>query len=69
MLFIAATLKLDWFNQSSDVVTEHGAIMVANFSSRAVFDQRTVVTKGIASNDAALLKGIARYAFRVTHDA
>jgi len=47
MLFIAATLKLDWFNQSSDVVIEHGAIMVANFSSRAVFDQRTVVTKGL----------------------
>ncbi len=69
MLFIASTLKLDWFNQSSDVFTEHGAIMVANFSSRAASDRRTVVTKGIASNDAALLKGVARYAFRVTHDA
>jgi hypothetical protein len=69
MPFIASTLELDWFNQSSDVFTEHGAIMVANFSSRAASDQRTVVTKGIASNDAGLLKGIARYAFRVTHDA
>jgi len=68
MLFIAATLKLDWFNQSSDVFTEHGTIMVANFSSRAASDRRTVVTQGIASNDAALLKGIARYAFCVTHD-
>jgi len=47
MLFIAATLKLDWFNQSSDVFTEHGAIVVANFSSRATSDRRTVVTKAL----------------------
>jgi hypothetical protein len=48
MLFIAATLKLDWFNQSSDVFTENGAIMVANFSSRAASARRTVVTKALS---------------------